>query len=78
MKHPEYPGRSIEEIEGEIFEQVIKTGVLYARGSWFRTEPNTPADGMFFRVTYASATAEAMGTAIQRFGEAIRRSYQLE
>ncbi|CAG8282191.1 unnamed protein product [Penicillium salamii] len=78
LQHPEYPARPIEEIEGEIFDQAIKTGVLCARGTWFRAEPDTPADGMFFRATYASATAEAMGTAIERFGEAIRRSYQIE
>jgi aromatic amino acid aminotransferase I len=33
---------------------------------------------MFFRATYASATEEAMGTAIQRFGEAIRQSYHID
>ncbi|OGM41475.1 putative L-kynurenine/alpha-aminoadipate aminotransferase [Aspergillus bombycis] len=77
-KHPEYPRRSIEELEEEIFLQGISNGVLCTRGAWFRAEPNTPASGMFFRTTFASASEEAMGTAIQRLGQAIRQSYQIE
>ncbi|OGE56575.1 hypothetical protein PENARI_c003G10832 [Penicillium arizonense] len=78
LQHPDYPGRSIEDIEGGIFDQAIKNNVLCARGTWFRAEPSTPARGMFFRATYASATEEAMGIAIQRFGEAIRQSYHID
>ncbi|KAB8239888.1 hypothetical protein BDV35DRAFT_399182 [Aspergillus flavus] len=77
-KHPEYPRRSIEELEEEIFLQGISNGVLCTRGAWFRTEPNTPASGMFFRTTFASASEEAMATAIQRLGQAIRQSYRIE
>ncbi|KAJ5114410.1 hypothetical protein NUU61_000169 [Penicillium alfredii] len=77
-QHPEYPSRPIEDIEGEIFEQAVQNGVLCARGSWFRTEPSTPASGMFFRATFASASAKAMGIAIQRLSQAIRESYRIE
>ncbi|KAB8201742.1 Aminotransferase class I and II [Aspergillus parasiticus SU-1] len=77
-KHPEYPRRSIEELEEEIFLQGISNGVLCTRGAWFRAEPNTPASGMFFRTTFASASEEAMATAIQRLGQAIRQSYRIE
>ncbi|PWY71029.1 putative L-kynurenine/alpha-aminoadipate aminotransferase [Aspergillus heteromorphus CBS 117.55] len=77
-KHPDYPRRSALDIEEEIFHHAIDNGVLCARGSWFRTEPGTPASEIFFRATYASASEEAMGTAIQRLSMAIRKSFQLQ
>ncbi|PYH91389.1 aromatic amino acid aminotransferase [Aspergillus ellipticus CBS 707.79] len=76
-KHPEYPQRSVLDIEEEIFLNAIDNGVLCARGSWFRTEPGTSSNEIFFRATYASASEEAMGTAIQRLSLAIRKSFQL-
>lgn len=76
-KHPDYPRRSTEEIEEEIFNQAIGNGVLCARGSWFRTEPSTPASGLFFRTTFASASEEVMDSAVQRLGQTIRQSFQI-
>lgn len=52
--------------------------MLCARGSWFRTEPGTPARDMFFRATFASASEETMEIAIQRLGAAIRKSYRMD
>ncbi|KAL9943809.1 hypothetical protein D7B24_003906 [Verticillium nonalfalfae] len=77
-KHPDYPQRSILEIEEDIFNNAIGNGVLCARGSWFRTEPGTPAKDMFFRATFASASEDAMSTAIQRLGAAIKTSYRMD
>ncbi|KAL2757637.1 hypothetical protein ACRALDRAFT_1054848 [Sodiomyces alcalophilus JCM 7366] len=77
-KHPGHPHRSVLEIEEEIFDHAISNGVLCARGSWFRTEPGTPARDMFFRTTFASASEEAMEMAIQRLGAAIRKSYRMD
>ncbi|GLB07649.1 hypothetical protein AtubIFM57258_002997 [Aspergillus tubingensis] len=77
-KHPQYPVKSVDMIEGEVFERAIQKGVLCARGSWFRAEPDTPASGMFFRVTFASASEGTIGVAIERLGEALRESFRVE
>ena len=73
-KHPHYPKRSILELEEEIFHAALDKGVLCARGSWFRADPQTPPKELFFRVTFASASEEAMGLAIERLSTAIRES----
>lgn len=75
-KHPDYPRRSILEIEEEIFLGAIDDGVLCARGSWFRAEPDTTPMELFFRTTFAAATEEAMAVAIRRLDGAIRRSFR--
>ena len=75
--HPDHPSRAVLDIEDEIFRNAIDNGVLCARGSWFQTEPDLPVQDMFFRATFASASEEAMSTAIQRLGAAIRKSYRL-
>lgn len=74
-KHPNAGSRTIEDIEAEIFDSCIDNGVLVARGSWFLTEKDKPLPGLHFRTTFASATNEQMSTAIQRFGEAVRKSF---
>ncbi|KAK1834825.1 pyridoxal phosphate-dependent transferase [Podospora conica] len=76
-KHPDYPGKSILEMEEEIFDRCIKGGVLVARGSWFRAEPEKPPTGLFFRTTYAAATEENMVEATRRLGKVIREVYKL-
>ena len=70
-------GRSVLEIEEEIFNSCISRGVLVARGSWFRTEQDKPLKELFFRATFASASAENMNEAIRRFGHAVRESFGL-
>ncbi|CAK7275420.1 Aromatic/aminoadipate aminotransferase 1 [Sporothrix epigloea] len=76
-KHPEHGKRSILEMEEEIFDQCIENGVLVGRGSWFAAEPDQPPAGLFFRVTYASASATNMTEAITRFGDAVRKTFRL-
>ncbi|KAK5987626.1 Aromatic amino acid aminotransferase C56E4.03 [Cladobotryum mycophilum] len=74
-KHPQSGTRSLEEVEQEIFDSCIKSGVLVARGSWFLTEKDKPLPGLFFRATFAAASAENMNEAISRFGRAVRDSF---
>ncbi|RFU72446.1 aromatic aminotransferase aro8 [Trichoderma arundinaceum] len=74
-KHPNAGSRSLEEIEQEIFDSCIKSGVLVARGSWFLTEKDAPLPGLYFRATFAAASAENMNTAIARFGQAVKDSF---
>ncbi|EFQ26531.1 aromatic amino acid aminotransferase [Colletotrichum graminicola] len=75
--HPDGPSRPLLEIEEEIFNSCIDKGVLCARGSWFRTEQDTPLKNLFFRATFASASEKDMDEAIQRLGAAIRESFRL-
>lgn len=77
-KHPEAGKRSILDIEKEIFDACIASGVLVARGSWFLTEKDKPPPGLFFRATYAMASPENMNEAIKRFGGAVRDSFGRE
>ncbi|KAF7544203.1 hypothetical protein G7046_g9833 [Stylonectria norvegica] len=74
-QHPHAGQRSIVDIEKEIFDSCIESGVLVARGSWFLTEKDKPPPGLFFRATYASASPENMSEAIRRFGQAVRDSF---
>ncbi|KAK3496950.1 PLP-dependent transferase [Neurospora hispaniola] len=81
IDHSQHPGiqagKGILEVEEEIFNSCIARGVLVARGSWFRAEQDTEPNELFFRATFAAATAENMTEAIRRFGEAIRESFKL-
>ena len=74
-QHPDAGTRAIADIEEEIFHSCIVSGVLVARGSWFLTEKDKPLPGLFFRTTFASASAENMSEAISRFGRAVRDSF---
>ncbi|KAI1811857.1 PLP-dependent transferase [Poronia punctata] len=73
--HPEKGKKSLLEIEEEIFNTCIENKVLLCRGSWFSAEKDVELSSLFFRTTFATATAQEMDTAIQRFGAAIRKSY---
>jgi aromatic amino acid aminotransferase I / 2-aminoadipate transaminase len=73
--HPRVGASSLLEIEEDIFNACVESGVLVARGSWFRTEKDKPLAGLFFRATFASATPENMNVAIERFGKAVRESF---
>lgn len=74
-KHPQAATRSVEDIEEEIFNSCINSGVLVARGSWFLAEKGKALPGLYFRTTYAMATPDAMNEAIARFGKAVRDSF---
>lgn len=76
-KHPQSGVKTLEDVEQEIFDSCIDGGVLVARGSWFLAEKEKPMPGLFFRATYAAASAENMNEAIRRFGQAVRASFGL-
>ncbi|OAA63963.1 Pyridoxal phosphate-dependent transferase, major domain protein [Cordyceps fumosorosea ARSEF 2679] len=76
-KHPDHGTRKLEDIEQEIFDAGIDGGVLVARGSWFRAEQHVPLSGLYFRITYATASPEDMDTATSRFGDAVRSSFKV-
>ncbi|KHN98506.1 Pyridoxal phosphate-dependent transferase, major domain protein [Metarhizium album ARSEF 1941] len=74
-KHPYAATKSLVEVEEEIFDSCIDGGVLVARGSWFLAEKEKPMPGLFFRATFAAASAESMDEAIKRFGQAVLHSF---
>lgn len=76
-KHPEYPSKSIAEIEESIFQAGIKHGTLVVQGSWFYADPEAEHKTMFFRSTYAAAPFDKINEAIRRFGAAVREQFQL-
>ncbi|KAL6821658.1 pyridoxal phosphate-dependent transferase [Trichoderma sp. SZMC 28015] len=65
------------DIEEEIFAACLKRGVLIAKGSWFRAEPDLPLDDVFFRLTFAASSAENMEVAVRTFGTALRIIFNL-
>jgi len=75
-RHPDAGKRTLHEIEEEIFNSCIENGVLVARGSWFQTEKEKPLSGLYFRTTFAAASAEGMDQAISRFGQAVKSSFK--
>ncbi|XWW93157.1 hypothetical protein V2A60_001086 [Cordyceps javanica] len=77
-KHPEHGTRTLEEIEQDIFDACIDGGVLVARGSWFRAEQHVPLSGLYFRITFATASPDNMDMATSRFGDAVRSSFKLD
>ncbi len=78
QKHPSKEGKTVLEIEDEIFHAAIGRGTLIAKGSWFRAETGNPGDGMFFRTTFAAAPANLIAEAIERLGNALRDVFHLE
>lgn len=75
--HPNSKIYSTLDIEEEIFAACLKRGVLLAKGSWFRAEPDLPLQGVFFRLTFAAASAESMEVAVRAFGTALRTVFGL-
>ena len=76
-KHPDYPAKSIETIEEDMFLKVIDHGTLVMRGSWFYADNEESHDTLFFRATYAAAAAEKIDEGIRRLGEAVREEFRL-
>lgn len=76
-RHPDYPQKSIEEIEESVFMRVIEHGALVMRGSWFYANSEERHDTLFFRATYAAAPAEKIDEGIRRFGEAVKEEFRL-
>ena len=47
-------------------------------GSWFTSETGYVPTQMFFRATFAAASADKMAEAIERFGVAVRAAFKLK
>ena len=80
-KHPDASTKTALEIEEEIFQAGIAGGVLIAKGSWSRAEPDVEPsanDDIFFRMTFAASGSEAVQEAVKRFGKALRVAFGLE
>lgn len=76
-KHPNYPEKSIEEIEDAIFQATITHGALAMKGTWFYAADDDEHDTMFFRTTYAAAPFDKINEAIRRLGVALRQEFNL-
>lgn len=79
-KHPKYIAGSVtmDELEEEIFQTIIRHGTLLMKGSWFCAERYKTRTTMFFRATYAAAKFNQIDEAIFRLGSAIRDSFGLK
>ncbi|KAH4057364.1 hypothetical protein HBI38_117920 [Parastagonospora nodorum] len=76
-KHPQYPEKSIEEIEESIFYRNIEHGTMCMRGSWFYADADEEHDTLFFRATYAASPEDKMEEGIRRLGESVREEFGL-
>lgn len=78
QKHPGVAaGKTHAEIEEGIFLAAVNKGVLVSRGSWFTASREVEEQKMFFRATFAAASAEKIGEAISRFGDTLRAEFKL-
>lgn len=55
----------------------VEHGSLVSRGSWFKADNKRPEEKMFFRATFAAASADQIDEAIKRFGDALRAQFGL-
>ncbi|KAJ5902787.1 Aromatic amino acid aminotransferase [Penicillium taxi] len=77
-KHPgAASGKTYDQIEEEIFLAAVDKNVLLSRGSWFKADSSATMEKMFFRATYASANAENIDKAINRFADTLRTQFGL-
>ncbi|KAL8894740.1 MAG: hypothetical protein Q9192_004083 [Flavoplaca navasiana] len=78
-KHPLIrQGKEVQllELEEKIWRAGVDSGVLTAKGSWFRAEGDTGED-MFFRTTFAAAGEKDVVEAVERFGKGLRVEFGL-
>ncbi|KAK8219762.1 Aromatic/aminoadipate aminotransferase 1 [Zalaria obscura] len=80
-KHPEWKGegkgKSILDLEEQIFQTIIRHGVLAMKGSWFYADAGAKHDTLYFRMTYAAAAFDKIDEAVKRFGEGVREEFGL-
>ncbi|KAL8846339.1 MAG: hypothetical protein Q9221_008579 [Calogaya cf. arnoldii] len=78
-KHPLIrQGKEVQmlELEEKIWRAGVDSGVLTAKGSWFRAEGDGGID-MFFRTTFAAAGEKDVMEAVERFGKGLRVEFGL-
>ena len=55
--------------------------MLIAKGSWFladQDDAQSSSDDLFFRMTFAAASSEAVQEAVKRLGRTLRATFNLE
>ena len=80
-KHPSTSAKGHQAIEEVLFRAAIDHGVLAAKGSWFLADQDTKMtdkDKMFFRMTFAASSSDAIAEGVKRFGEALRDVFEIE
>ena len=75
-RHPRYEETSLEEIEEEVFDAIIRQKTWLMNGSWFRPDRAEKLGGIFFRATYAAAPFDQIQEGIQRLGKAVRETFK--
>jgi aromatic amino acid aminotransferase I len=55
----------------------VNEGVLLSCGHWFKPDHTTAEEKMFFRATFAAASAEKIDEAISRFAQTLRTQFGL-
>ncbi|KAI4247783.1 MAG: hypothetical protein L6R40_001369 [Gallowayella cf. fulva] len=65
------------ELEEKIWRAGVESGVLTAKGSWFRAEGDGGKD-MLFRTTFAAAAEKDVVEAVERFGKGLRVEFELQ
>jgi aromatic amino acid aminotransferase I len=51
---------------------------LVGRGCWFRASSDVAHDEVFYRTTFAAAPLPKIEEAVKRFGETIRKMFELK
>ncbi|KOS37937.1 hypothetical protein ACN38_g11250 [Penicillium nordicum] len=78
-QHPQAGSKSTLDIEKEVYNSAIECGALVVPGSWFLPDEGRGGmEGVFFRMTYAAASAEDVKEAIRRLGMTLRGIFKLE
>ncbi|KAF3065530.1 hypothetical protein CFAM422_009821 [Trichoderma lentiforme] len=77
-QHPNAKEKTADLVEEEIWLESISAGALVGRGSWFRSSKDVPCNEVFYRTTFAAAPLPKIEEAIKRFGEAIRKVFELK
>ncbi|SCW01018.1 LAFE_0D03268g1_1 [Lachancea fermentati] len=87
-KHPEFHTTfesNCDLLEQHLYNKCVSAGVLVACGSWFRVPDPVPSPKsataksniVTFRGTYAAVCPEKMKLGIQKFGDTLRREFNL-
>lgn len=78
-KHPKYANNP-EQLETDLYDIGLTHGALLVPGHWFliKEKDYAPKDAsIYFRGTFAAVTVEKMELGLQRFGDMLRKEFQL-
>ncbi|KAL7816706.1 pyridoxal phosphate-dependent transferase [Trichoderma gracile] len=77
-QHPDAKNKTADALEEEIWLESISTGALVGRGCWFRASSDVARDEVYYRTTFAAAPLPKIEEAVKRFGETIRKMFELK